>query len=125
MFACSIAGQTAMNGPLEVNWIYDENRPFEVRLQSVTGSDIVVSRDTLSEAYSNGGQTSGIGWVQFMNTGKLLYTNMRTAMGGLLSVVFPADEVETFLKRTYEVVPWGKESLDIDTMLDDFYNDKI
>lgn len=123
MFACTIAGQVGNAGELEVNWIYDEARPYEIRLQSVKGTDIVVSRDTLSEAYSQMGR-AGIGWVTFLRNGTMLYLGLRTAQS-VMTIGFPADEVETFLKRTYDVVSWGSESLDVDSLLDDFYNDKI
>lgn len=123
MFACAIAGQMGNAGELGVNWIYDEARPLEVRLQSVKGVDIVVSRDTLSEAFSTMG-TVGIGWVSFLRNGKTLYLGLRTAQS-VITIGFPADEVETFLKRTYDLVGWGSESMDVDSLLADFFNDKI
>lgn len=123
MFACAIAGQMGNAGELEVNWIYDEARPLEVRLQSVKGVDIVVSRDTLSEAFSTMGAV-GIGWVTFLRNGTTLYLGLRTAQS-VITIGFPADEVETFLKRTYDLVGWGSESMDVDSLLADFFNDKI
>jgi hypothetical protein len=123
MLACAIAGQAGNAGTVEVNWIYDEERPFEVRLQAVTGTDIVVSRDTLSEAFSQMG-TAGIGWITFLRNGSMLYLGLRTKEI-IRTIGFPADEVEGFLKQTYGLVPWGSESYDVDSLLEDFYNDKI
>lgn len=123
MFACTIAGQVGNAGELETNFIYDEARPYEVRLQTVSGDDIVISRDTISESFATEG-THGVGWITFHKNGSVLYVGLR--MGGMIrTIAYPADLVMTFLDQSYDVVPWGSESMDMDALLDDFYNDKI
>jgi hypothetical protein len=123
MFACPITGSVGNAGELETNFIYDEARPFEVRLQNVHGDDIVFSRDLMSEAYSRPG-TAGIGYVRMQVHGQSFFLSL-VIEGSIVTINYPAAAVEDFHNRTYDLVPWGSESIDFDSLLEDFNEDKI
>lgn len=128
MFACAITGRTVVDGVLlETNFIYDENRPFEVRLQSVTGVDLVFDRDLMSTAVSNPNRACGEGWVRCLNVADDFIVNLlfQSDDGSSNPILYPLAEVKTFVGRMFDLVPFGTESMDIDALLDDFYNDKI
>jgi len=122
MFACSITGSVVGGSQLETNFIFDEARPFEVRLQSVTGEDFVFDRDLLGDAFSN--RPAGVGWIRFhVAADRLIIRFGYDIASAYLS--YPANEVQNFLDRAYEAVPWGSESIDFDALLEAFNEDKI
>lgn len=125
MFARSIVGQAGRSGQLETNFIYDEqNRPFEVRLQNVKGDDIVFDRDLLGLAFAAPGKAAGLGMVRFLVAGETIHMSL-VMTSSIYTVMFSSAAVEDFLAETFELVPFGSESMDVDALLDDFYNDKI
>lgn len=123
MFACSITGSVGNAGELVTNFIYDKDRPFEVRLQNVHGDDIVFDRDLMSEAFSRPG-TAGIGYVRMQVHGHSFFLQLVIA-GSVVTINYPASEVEEFRNRVYDEVPFGSESIDFDSLLDSFNEDKI
>lgn len=128
MFACAITGHVGLKNlqELKTNFIYDEDRPFEVRLQNVTGGDIVFGRDLMSEAFASVDRV-GMGHVFLTVNSLYMFLAVRIGPGvdGMVKVVYPRAEVQDFLTKTYDLVPFGNEKIDVDAMLDDFYNDKI
>jgi hypothetical protein len=132
MFARPITGHVGVDGSQEMvtNFIYDEARPFEVRLQNVTGADIIFGRELLSEAVrpvADGERAMGYageGSISFSVTQLIVGMHLRFD-GGYQNVLYPLDEVNLFLDQTRVLVPEGEEVMDIDALLDDFYNDKI
>lgn len=125
MLARGITGEAGASGQLETTFIYDnESRPFEVQLQSVKTDELVFDRDLLGLAYANPGQSAGIGRIRFLVSGAFIYMSL-VMTSYIYTVSFPAEQVEAFLAETFELVPFGRESMDIDALLDDFYNDKI
>jgi hypothetical protein len=128
MLACAITGRTVNGGvQMETNFIYDEARPFEVRLQNVTGEDVVFDRDLMSTASSNPNTATGAGWVRCLLMGNDFIVNLLFLHtdGSSNPIVYVADQVKDFLRRSFDLVPSGTEKMDIDALLQDFYNDKI
>lgn len=124
MFACEISGRLVggAGGTLKTNFIYDENRPFEVRLQSVTGVDVVFARELLALTFSQ--PAAGEGWIRFHIAADRFL--MRFGYDLAVSYVsYPLIAVEDFRKKMYELVPWGTAKMDIDALWQDFLNDKI
>jgi hypothetical protein len=132
MFARPITGHVGGDGnqKMVTNFIYDEARPYEIRLQNVTGADIIFGRELLSEAVrpvADGARAMGYageGSISFSVT--QLFVGMHLKFGGgYENVMYPLTEVNLFLDQTRTLVPEGEEVMDIDSLLDDFYNDKI
>lgn len=126
MFACAITGLMPNGDEMKTNFIYDEAQPFEIRLQNVTGGDMVFSRDLLAESYASAYQV-GLGHVVLTVNSIYFFLAVQTGAGykGWVKICYPRAEVQDFLTQTYDLVPFGNESMDIDALLDDFYNDKI
>lgn len=124
MFARSVTGAVGNDGKLETNFIYDEARPFEVRLQNVKGDDVVFDRDLLAMAFANPDKTAGLGQVRFLVAGDDLFMSL-VFTSYIYTVIFPQEPVEDFLTESFDLVPFGTESMDVDALLNDFYNDKI
>lgn len=129
MFACAITGLLANHGgKLETNFIYDEARPFEVRLQNVTGDDLVFARDLMAESFSNIDRM-GIGHVRVTASSTMWFLALNVGAGykGWVKIAYPRESVENFLAQTYDVVPFGTESklIDFDALLQAFNEDKI
>lgn len=124
MFACAITGQLGNAGELKTNFIYDEDRPFEVRLQNVKGDDFVFDRDLMSQAFWNPGEC-GIGIIRTRTHGDMFYVSIHFSSGVISTIGYPKREVKTFLDRTFDVVPFGSEVMDMDSFINSFYDDKI
>jgi hypothetical protein len=132
MFARPITGHVGVGGDQQMvtNFIYDEARPFEIRLQNVTGADIIFGRELLSEAVQpvvnreRAMGYAGEGSISFSVTQLMVGMHLRFD-GGYQNVLYPLNEVSLFLDQTRVLVPEGEEVMDIDSLLDDFYNDKI
>lgn len=129
MFACAISGLLG-DREMKTNFIYDEARPFEIRLQNVTGDDIVFGRDLMAEAYAVADknalvQTTGFGHIRFQVDSMSFMVVGHSGQDEWAKIAYPRNLVQGFLDQTYDVVPFGTEAIDIDAMLDDFYNDKI
>lgn len=124
MFACSITGRVVGSDDLmlETNFIFDEARPFEVRLQNVTGDDVVFARELLADALNQG--ATGEGWVRLhVAADRFLIRFGYDIPVGYLA--YPLADVSEFHQKTYDVVPWGVEAIDFDVLLDQFNEDKI
>lgn len=126
MFACAITGLLATGQELKTNFIYDDARPYEVRLQSATGNDIVFARDLMSQAFASVGRV-GEGHIRPLVNSLYFFLAIQTGTGfeGWVKICYPRDEVDSFLDQTYDLVPFGTEKMDIDALLQDFYDDKI
>ena len=112
---------------METNFIYDADRPFEVRLQNVTGGDVVFDRDLMSEALAQPGRCAGQGWVRLLQNGENFLVNLLflSTDGSSNPIEYPAHEVKVFMQKVFDAVPFGSESMDVDALLQDFYDDKI
>jgi hypothetical protein len=123
MFACAIAGRVVgEDRKLETTFIYDEARPFEIRLQNVAGPEIVFARELLSHAFSM--PSSGEGWIRFHIAADRFLMRLGYDIAAYY-LSYPMVEVELFHTQMYDIMPLGMEKMDIDSLLDDFYNDRI
>jgi hypothetical protein len=129
MFACAISGVLGVS-EMKTNFIYDDARPFEVRLQNVTGDDIIFARDLMAEAYAVADksalvQTTGMGHIRFQVDSMSFLVLGHSGQDDWAKIRYPRNQAEAFLKETYALVPFGTEAMDIDALLQDFYDDKI
>jgi len=109
--------------PVPANFNYSAHEPFSIAAQfSSGGAEVtwVFARELLHEgSYHPVGDGDVTCWPATVAGARVVCLALRSPSGQAL-LEAPADEVEAFLQRTFEVVPPGAESgyLDLDGLIE-------